>query len=202
MKALLRHLLEWLAIEHGRAVGPWRRICQPAGQQWAAYLRRHGGLYAIGDACVIQANVVITDPAHLSLGNNVWLSGCTLFSHNGAAAMLKAATGRQLDQVAPIRIGNNVFIGHQAVVMPGVSIGDNCIVGSNAVVTRDVPANSMVGGVPARLIGPTDAYLERLAQATHALPWAAHPAVAADYFGPAPADLTALRNQHFFGVPQ
>ncbi len=202
MKALVRRLLAWLALEHGRAVGPWLRFCRPSGQSHAAYLRRHGGFHAMGTGCVIQTNVTITDPAHLSLGNNVWLSGCTLFGHGGAVGMLKAATGRHLDRVAAIRVGNNVFIGHQAVVMPGVTIGDNCIIGSNAVVTRDVAPNSMMGGAPARLIGHTDAYVERLAAETRSLPWADHPAAAADFFGPAPADLTALRNRHFFGTPQ
>lgn len=53
---------------------------------------------------------------------------------------------------APIRIGNNVWIGAQATVLPGVTIGDGAIVGAGAVVTRDVPANVIVGGIPAKII--------------------------------------------------
>ena len=53
---------------------------------------------------------------------------------------------------APIRIGNNVWIGAQATVLPGVTIDDGAIVAAGAVVTRDVPANVIVGGVPAKII--------------------------------------------------
>ena len=49
-------------------------------------------------------------------------------------------------------IGNNVWIGSRAVVLPGVTIGDGAIVAAGAVVNRDVPANTIVGGVPARVI--------------------------------------------------
>ena len=49
-------------------------------------------------------------------------------------------------------IGKNVWVGVKATITPGVTIGDNAIVGANAVVTKDVPANSVVGGVPAKVI--------------------------------------------------
>ncbi len=52
----------------------------------------------------------------------------------------------------PIRIGNDVYIGHGAMIMPGVTIGDGAIVAANAVVTKDVPSYAIVGGNPARLI--------------------------------------------------
>jgi acetyltransferase-like isoleucine patch superfamily enzyme len=51
-----------------------------------------------------------------------------------------------------VRVGHNVWMGYGACVLRGVSIGDNSIVGTNAVVTSDVPANAVVGGVPARVI--------------------------------------------------
>jgi len=51
-----------------------------------------------------------------------------------------------------IIIGNNVWIGHGAYIMPGVKIGDNSIVGAKAVVTKDIPAGSIAVGVPARVI--------------------------------------------------
>jgi NDP-sugar pyrophosphorylase family protein len=57
---------------------------------------------------------------------------------------------------APIRIGNNVWIGDHALVLKGVTIGDNSIVGAGAVVTRDVPANVVVAGNPARIVKELD----------------------------------------------
>ena len=49
-----------------------------------------------------------------------------------------------------VRVGNNVWIGYGACILRGVTVGDNAVIGTNAVVTRDVPANAVVGGVPAR----------------------------------------------------
>ena len=57
---------------------------------------------------------------------------------------------------APIRIGNNVWIGDRATVLKGVTIGDNSIVGAGAVVARDVPANVVVAGNPARIVKELD----------------------------------------------
>ena len=53
---------------------------------------------------------------------------------------------------APIHIGKNVWIGSHATILPGVTIGDNAIVAAGAVVSKDVPKNAVVGGVPAKMI--------------------------------------------------
>ena len=53
---------------------------------------------------------------------------------------------------APIKIGCRVWIGAHATVLPGVTIGDNAVIAAGAVVTKDVPANAVVGGVPAKII--------------------------------------------------
>lgn len=195
---MLSKFISHLALHHGRAVGLYRRICRPNGFQWARYLTQHGGLHHIGVDCCIQSNVVITDPSHVSLGNNVHLTGCTLFGHDGTVAMLKKMSGLSLDKVGKIEIFDHVFVGHQAIIMPGVRIGPNAIVAAGAVVTRDVPSNSVVGGVPARIIGTVENMLARLSRETQNLPWAAHPALAADFFGPASPDLQAQRMQLFF----
>ena len=57
---------------------------------------------------------------------------------------------------APVKIGNNVWIGAHATILAGVTIGDNAVVAAGAVVTKDVPANSVVGGVPAKIIKTID----------------------------------------------
>jgi acetyltransferase-like isoleucine patch superfamily enzyme len=53
---------------------------------------------------------------------------------------------------APVRIGNDVFVGIGAKILPGVTIGDNAVIAAGAIVTKDVPAGAAVGGVPAKLI--------------------------------------------------
>lgn len=66
-----------------------------------------------------------------------------------------------LDIAARITVGNNVFIGMRACILPGVTIGNNCIIGACAEVTKNVPDNSIVGGNPARIIKTTSEYLEK-----------------------------------------
>lgn len=63
-----------------------------------------------------------------------------------------------MDKVGPIEIGNNVYIGMGAYIMPNVKIGDNCIIGAGAVVTKNIPSNSVAVGVPARVVKTVDDY--------------------------------------------
>ena len=59
----------------------------------------------------------------------------------------------------PIVVKDNVHIGWNAIIMPGVTIGNNCVIGCGAVVTHDIPDNSIAVGVPAKVIKSTDEYL-------------------------------------------
>ena len=198
---LLRRLLTRFVLSTGRLTGLYRRLCAPDGEEWARVLRRHGGLFAMGEHCSVQTNVLITDPPHVRLGNNVRLSGCTLFSHDGSVNMLKRLSGKTLDRVGKVDIRDNVFIGHQAIVLPGVTIGPNVVVAAGAVVAKDVAPDTVVAGNPARPIGTVSALIERLERRTRTLRWYGHPQLAADQFGPASPELVALRNAAFFDAP-
>jgi carbonic anhydrase/acetyltransferase-like protein (isoleucine patch superfamily) len=113
--------------------------------------------------------------------------------------MLRNAYGGELDRVGRIDIRDNVFIGHQAIVMPGVTIGPNAVVAAGSVVTRDVPPGTVVGGVPAKPIARTLDLHAQLAAQTAQLPWHALLARRADPRAPASPELQASRLQHFFG---
>ena len=71
---------------------------------------------------------------------------------NTLAELVIPADERKLYSKGPVIIGNNVWTGRNVCIMPGITIGDGAIIGANAVVTKDVPANSIVGGVPAEII--------------------------------------------------
>jgi acetyltransferase-like isoleucine patch superfamily enzyme len=199
MKHLLFSLIGTVALRTGRLSGLWRRLGRVDGVMWAGYLRRHGGLHALGEHCSIQSNVVFTDPTYVRLGDNVHLSGCTIFGHDGVVNMLSKLGGDVLDKVGPVDIRDHVFIGHQAIVMPGVTVGRFSVVAAGAVVVTDVPAGSIVGGVPARVIGRTQDMYDRCASQTRALPWYTLLQERSHAMAPADDALQAARLQVFFG---
>ncbi len=79
-RRLFRAFLTQNAMRSGRFVGLYRKFCQPHGAEWASYLKHHDVLYSMGEDCVVNMNVEITDPKHVRLGNNVRLTGCTLLA--------------------------------------------------------------------------------------------------------------------------
>ena len=61
----------------------------------------------------------------------------------------------------PIKVGNNVFIGSNTVILPNIKIGNNVIIGAGSIVTKDIPDGSVVAGNPAKLITTFDKYIEK-----------------------------------------
>lgn len=80
--------------------------------------------------------------------------GCQI-GHNVVFATLNhelAPERRKITRPAPIVLGKNVWVGSNATVLPGVTIGDNAVIAAGAVVTKDVAPDTIVGGVPAKVI--------------------------------------------------
>lgn len=169
---MIKRLLKAYAFKTGKAKSLYLRVCRPNNADYASYLREFGGFYSFGENCLVNRDVRILNPAFTRIGNNVCLSSCTLIGHDGSIAVLNRAYGKRLDSVGKIDIKDNVFIGMNAVVMPNVTIGPNAIVAAGAVVTKDVLPGTIVGGVPAKVIGKTEDFVAKLEENTKRLPWA------------------------------
>ena len=103
----------------------------------------------------IGKNVFINMGCKFQDQGGIFIGDGALIGHNVVLATLNhAASPKDRDSMipAPIRIGKNVWVGANAVILPGVTIGDGAIVAAGAVVNRDVPENTVVGGVPAKVI--------------------------------------------------
>ena len=125
----------------------------------------------MGENCSIISDTYLGDCESIRLGNNVRLASCTLMTHDGVINMLEQAYSVKLDAVGKIDIQDNVFVGHGAKIMRCVTIGHNCVIAAGAIVTKDVPPNSVMGGIPAKFICTTDALVERLKTESETLPW-------------------------------
>lgn len=130
-----------------------------------SYFRSLG--VVIGERCEIRGGVNFgSEPYLITIGNHVRINaGVQLITHDGGTWVLREYANvdnrENLTLFKRIKIGNNVHIGSDSLIMPGVTIGDNCIIGCGAVVTKSIPSNSIAVGVPARVIESIDEYYEK-----------------------------------------
>lgn len=106
-----------------------------------------------------RLNGVILDPSHcwlIEIGNDVTLAPRVhILCHDASTKVHMGYT-----KIGKVTIGNNVFIGAESVVLPNVTIGNNVIVGANSTVTKDIPANMVAAGNPAKIICTMEEYIE------------------------------------------
>ena len=107
-----------------------------------------------------RLNGVILDPSHcwlIEIGDNVTMAPRVhILCHDASTKTFLNYT-----KIGRVTIGNNVFIGAETVVLPGVTIGNNVIIGANSTVTHDVPDNSVVAGSPARVLCSLEDFLQK-----------------------------------------
>lgn len=127
-------------------------------EAWDSYRGvKHNPQIIIGDNVILNTDVHIGCINSIVIGNNVLIASRVYISDHShgdinAEELLIAPTARKLVSKGPVIIGDGVWIGEGVCVMPGVTIGENSIIGANAVVTKDIPANSVAAGIPAKVI--------------------------------------------------
>lgn len=128
--------------------------------QTRAYYARSVGVH-LGQDCRLYSAQFGSEPYLVALGDHVTVSDSVLFvTHDGGVWVLRHLRP-DLDDVRPIIVEDNVFIGARAIILPGVIIGRDSVVAAGAVVTKSVEPGSVVAGVPARVISTFEKYAEK-----------------------------------------
>lgn len=124
---------------------------------------RHIGI-KIGENCRIYTRTFGSEPWLVSIGNNVTITaGVTFITHDGSTWLIKDKKGRRY-LFRKVNVGNNVFIGINSIILPGINIQDNVIIAAGSVVTKSIPSGKIVGGNPARIIGNFKDYKDKVLQ--------------------------------------
>ncbi len=104
-----------------------------------------------GDNCYANFNLTLVDDGEIRIGNNVMFAPNVVISTTGHP--IQPSLRKKVAQFSiPVTIGNNVWVGANVSIMPGVTIGDNSVIGAGSVVTRDIPAGVVAMGVPCRVV--------------------------------------------------
>lgn len=107
----------------------------------------------LGDHVYANFNLTIADDTYVTIGSHTMI-GPNVTMSSAAHPILPELREKGYQYNLPIKIGRNCWLGAGVIVLPGVTIGDNSVIGAGAVVTRDIPANVVAMGVPARVARP------------------------------------------------
>jgi acetyltransferase-like isoleucine patch superfamily enzyme len=116
-------------------------------------VRCHEGLVEIGAKTVFGQECTISAYKHVRIGEQCVIADRAMFiDFDHGVTEVERPIRQQGIYMRETIVGSNVWIGYGACILRGVRVGDNAIIGTNSVVTRDIPANAVVGGVPAKVI--------------------------------------------------
>jgi acetyltransferase-like isoleucine patch superfamily enzyme len=140
-------------------IGPEARI-ELGRWSWLGHgtkIRCHEGVVSIGAKTVLGQECTISAFQHVSIGRECVIADrVMLIDFDHGVVEVDRPVRLQGIYKRDVSVGNNVWIGYGACILRGVTVGDNAIIGTSAVVTKDVPANAVVAGSPARVIRMRD----------------------------------------------
>lgn len=119
-----------------------------------------------GKDCRLIACTCSTEPYLVTIGDHVSATRTHFETHDGAVWLFREEHPTW-DIIKPINIGDNVYIGTDCIIMPGVTIGDNVIIGAGSIVTKNIPSGTVYAGVPARFIKSVDDYKDGISNFIH-----------------------------------
>ncbi len=136
-------------------IGPHARVVL-GRWSWIGHgtkVRAHEGVISIGAKSVLGQECTINCYQHVSIGRECLIADRTMlidFDHE--MSDVERPIREQGINKRDVRVGHNVWVGYGACILRGVTVGDNAVIGTSSVVTRDVPDDAVVAGVPAKLI--------------------------------------------------
>jgi maltose O-acetyltransferase len=148
----------------------WRLLGLRMGRKVEIYSHvviHNAARVSVGDNSTILSFTVLFGSGGISIGRNVLISSnCSIFSiTHRTDAYERGLLFRETRSMAPVEIGDNVWIGTGARILPGIVIGANTVVGAGSVVTRSLPSGVVAAGVPARIVRRLEAAAQRQAKA-------------------------------------
>ena len=150
----------------------WKKLCRKirgGGNPSIDELRLSG--VVIGENCHIYGSIDNGHEFLVTIGDNVTLaSGCKLLTHDGSTKKILGYS-----KVGRVDIGDDVFVGASAIILPNVKIGSKVIIGAGSIVTKDIPDNSIAVGNPAKVIGTYEDYVKKTKVQFETMPiWNTH----------------------------
>jgi acetyltransferase-like isoleucine patch superfamily enzyme len=117
----------------------------------------------IGKNCSIGTWSIYPESYLIELGNHVQItSGVHIFTHGGGWILRQQIPN--FDSFGKVKIGDNVYIGNNAMIMPGIIVGSNVVIAAGSVVTKNVPDNCVVAGNPAKVVRDIQSYIDKYKQ--------------------------------------
>ena len=117
----------------------------------------------VGSGCRVYIRSWGTEPFLVTIGNRVTItSGVKIITHDGSTCLVHDAEGFRYQNYRPVEIGDDVFIGVNSIILPGVKIGSNVIVGAGSVVSHDLNDRGVYVGSPARKVADFDVYKRKV----------------------------------------
>ncbi|MBB3108842.1 maltose O-acetyltransferase [Paenibacillus phyllosphaerae] len=157
-RRLTRLFNQSLETEHESRLTLLRELFGSTGQNYyvePTFRCDYGYNIYVGENFYANFDCVFLDVCEIRIGDNCFLApGVHIYTATHPLNAQERISGAEFGK--PVTIGNNVWIGGRAIINPGVTIGDNAVIASGAVVTKDVPANTVVGGSPAKVIKEID----------------------------------------------
>lgn len=131
----------------GKVIFEGRVICQDHAQLFSK------GVLTIGNGCTINRYSRIVCHERINIGRNVTIAQfVSILDHDHGYEMTEAGLRLHDYTIAPVTIGNNVWISDKVTILKGVNIGNNVIIAANSVVTKDIESNVIAGGIPAKVL--------------------------------------------------